>query len=200
MESLDFKRIISWGDACLILTDREIKIAIERKQIEFEPAPDQEAFSSIAIDLTLDSEISEFKTHAEGLETIIDPSHPDFDFDKAFDELAEPITINDSDGYLLEKGGLVLGWTKEYINLKIPSRLAARIEGKSSLARLGLGIHLTAPTIHAGFEGQIRLEMINHGPIPIRLRTGMPVCQLIFETTLGTPDRGYAGRFIGQTS
>ena len=109
------------------------------------------------------------------------------------------VEIDEENGYQFSPKKLILGWNKEYIDLKITSRLAARIEGKSSLARLGLSVHLTAPTIHAGFKGRIRLEMINHGPIPIRLRPGMPVCQLIFETTLGTPNRGYSGQFIGQT-
>lgn len=94
----------------------------------------------------------------------------------------------------------MLGWTREYINLKIASRLAARVEGRSSLSRWGVGIHLTAPTIHAGFEGQIRLEMVNHGPVSILLRPEMPICQLVIETTLGTAERAYSGQFSGQTS
>ena len=77
-------------------------------------------------------------------------------------------------------------------------RLAARVEGKSSLARLGLAVHVTAPTIHAGFDGHTQLEIINHGGVPIRLRTGMRIYQLIFEQTLGTPVKGYSGRFSGQ--
>jgi dCTP deaminase len=94
----------------------------------------------------------------------------------------------------------VLGWTKEKVKLRSPARVAARVEGKSSLARLGLAIHVTAPTIHAGFKGQIQLEIINHGPLPVRLRPGMPVCQLIFEQTLGVPDRGYGGQFSSQAA
>jgi dCTP deaminase len=86
------------------------------------------------------------------------------------------------------------------VTLVSHNRIAARIEGKSSLARLGLGVHITAPTIHAGFAGQIRLEMINHGKVPIRMRVGMRVCQLIFEQTLGTPEKGYQGQFSGQVS
>jgi dCTP deaminase len=86
------------------------------------------------------------------------------------------------------------------VDLNANARLAARIEGKSSLARLGLAVHVTAPTIHAGSKGQIQLEIINHGPLPIRLRPGMPVCQLIFEQTLGVPDRAYGGQFIRQAA
>jgi dCTP deaminase len=103
-----------------------------------------------------------------------------------------------AEGYLLQPNHLVLAWTREYVNLVSHNRVAARVEGKSSLARFGLGIHVTAPTIHAGFDGHIRLEMVNHGKIPIRLRTGMRICQLIFEQTLGTPEKGYQGQFSGQ--
>ena len=104
----------------------------------------------------------------------------------------------DAEGYLLNRDQLILAWMTEYISLRPASRVAARIEGKSSLARLGLAVHMTAPTIHAGFDGHIRLEIVNHGPLPIRLRPGMRLCQLIFEQTLGTPERGYQGQFTGQ--
>ncbi|HEX9587843.1 MAG TPA: hypothetical protein VGA15_08865 [Bradyrhizobium sp.] len=78
------------------------------------------------------------------------------------------------------------------------ARLAARVEGKSSLARLGIAVHLTAPTIHAGFKGRVRLEIVNHGPLPIVLKSGMRICQFIFEMTHGTPEAGYKGQFLGQ--
>lgn len=99
----------------------------------------------------------------------------------------------------MEPGSFVLGWTEENIELPVHARLAARVEGKSSLARLGIGIHITAPTIHAGFKGPIQLEICNHGPIRVKLMGNMPVCQLIFEQTLGTPDKGYSGQFFAQS-
>lgn len=68
----------------------------------------------------------------------------------------------------------------------------------SPVARLGVGVHVTAPTIHAGFRGQVMLEMYNLGSWKVRLETGMPICQLIFEQTLGTPNAGYAGQFQEQ--
>ncbi len=103
-----------------------------------------------------------------------------------------------ADGYVLEPGVFVLGWTAENVELPTETRIAARVEGKSSLARLGIGIHITAPTIHAGFKGSIQLEICNHGKLRVRLIHGMPVCQLIFEQTLGTPEKGYSGQFFGQ--
>lgn len=184
----------------MILTDREIKIALDRQLIIIDPLPRDDAFSSTSVDLTLYRVIREFKLRTEGIETVIDPTHRGYRFDAVSAELAAERTINKAKGYLLHPDRLVLGWTTEHVDLMIQARLAARVEGKSSLARLGLGVHVTAPTIHAGFKGQIQLEMINHGPLPIRLRPGMSICQLILEQTLGTPDRGYAGQFAGQAA
>lgn len=102
----------------------------------------------------------------------------------------------------------MLGWTAEYIQLPHRSRLAARVEGKSSLARLGLGIHVTAPTIHAGFGcgpdikdhpgSPLQLEIWNIGNLTIVLDPGTAICQLIFEEVHGTPEKGYAGTFAIQ--
>jgi dCTP deaminase len=61
-------------------------------------------------------------------------------------------------------------------------------------------VHMTAPTIHAGFVGQIQLEMYNLGPYDIILDAGMTICQLIFEISFGTPIKGYEGQFSGQTA
>lgn len=181
----------------MILTDREIQIAIERGSISIEPRPGDVAFSSTSLDLTLDDQLTDFNIKDDGMERIVDPSHPKFGAETTLKEVAVNHTI-DKDGFLLQPGKLTLGWTKEFVNLETTARLAARIEGKSSLARLGLAVHTTAPTIHAGFKGQIRLEMVNHGPLPIRLRPDMRICQLIFELTLGTPDLGYKGQFDSQ--
>lgn len=180
----------------MILTDREIKMAIERRSIIIDPSPDESAFASTSVDLTLDPALSEFKSSA--IERVVDPSLDTFDHEAALGELTERFSINPKDGYPLQPKRLVLAWTAEYIDLRNDVWLAARVEGKSSLARLGLGIHITAPTIHAGFDGRIRLEVINHRAVPIRLRAGMRICRLVFEQTLGTPDKGYRGRFSGQ--
>jgi dCTP deaminase len=160
----------------VILTDREIQIALNRKQIIIDPLPAAEAFSSTSVDLTLDPVLSFFKTGTASVKKVIDPTHPDYNIDEVLKELTETETIDQEKGYDLPVRHLVLGWTAEYVELPIDARLAARIEGKSSLARLGLGVHLTAPTIHAGFVGQIRLEILNHGHFPITLKPGMRIC------------------------
>lgn len=94
------------------------------------------------------------------------------------------------------KGSVVLEKTFETVTL--PSYLSGRIEGKSSLARLGLAVHITAPTIQAGFSGPLYLEMFNAGPFTLELSPGMEIAQLILEH-LGLPSTsGYAGQFQGQ--
>jgi dCTP deaminase len=186
----------------VILTDREIKIYVRRKLITIDPEPDEDtAYHSTAVDLRLDPTISIFTSlpSQAGVRrlTEIDPGDPDFDPDAAIKALTNNKVIDPNTGYRLQRDILILGWTKEYVDLK-QSRLAARVEGRSSLARLGLSIHLTAPTIHAGFQGRIRLEIVNHGHHPIILRSEMRICQLIFEQTFGTPEKDYQGQFSGQ--
>ncbi|MGH7037956.1 MAG: dCTP deaminase [Stellaceae bacterium] len=149
--------------------------------------------------LTLDPIIKEFKTPDGGIETIIDPTNANFKDEEVLTNIIEQKTI-DASGYVIHPQKFILGWTAEYIDLKYDTRVAARIEGKSSLARLGLGVHMTAPTIHARFNGQIRLEIANHGLFPIRLRPHMRICQLVFEMTLGAPEKAYQDQFLGQTS
>jgi len=183
----------------VILTDREIKIAIARRLIVIDPPPDESAaFTSTAVDLTLDSSIKIFKKNVAGLERTIDPSAPGFNSEDTIRELTDPKTISAS-GFKLEPGNFILAWTREYVSLSLLTRIAARVEGRSSLARFGVGVHITAPTIHAGFAGPIQLEMLNHGIVPLLLRPGMRICQLIFENTLGTPEKGYSGQFLEQS-
>jgi dCTP deaminase len=183
----------------VILTDREIQIAIEAGSIAIDPAPRGEAYSSTSVDLTLDGTLSEYRTGAKGVQKIADPALRDYDHEEVARELLKEVVIDPTDGWVFKPDRLVLAWTAEYVELKPHARLAGRVEGKSGLARLGIAVHVTAPTIHAGFEGQIRLEMFNHGAIPVRLRAGMRICQLILEQTLGTPVKSYKGRFAGQT-
>jgi len=94
----------------------------------------------------------------------------------------------------------MLARTQEWIELPRTARLAARVEGRSSLARLGVAVHLTAPVIHAGFRGYITLEITNPGPLPIRLRPGMQICQLVLELLFGTPSKEMTGLFQDQES
>ncbi len=179
----------------MILTDREIKIALEKGQITIDPLPDEAtSYQSTAVDLTLSPIIRHFKEGVSGIH--FDPGAEDYDYNSVIEmvttreELTAPFT--------LVPQALLLAWTNETINIPNNSRLAARVEGRSSLARLGVSIHLTAPTIHAGFTGPIQLEVVNHGLTAVILRPGMRICQLIFDMTFGTPAKGYSGQFLGQ--
>jgi len=98
-------------------------------------------------------------------------------------------------GYPLERSQFVLGITLEYLSLPIEHEinndtgtcLAARIEGRSSVARCGIIVHFTAPTIHPGFDGTLTLEILNLGPTRFILQPGMPIAQLIVEEVKGIP-------------
>jgi dCTP deaminase len=176
----------------MILTDREIQLALANRQIEITPLPADDAFASTSVDLTLDAPGEVWK-QLPGQP--IRPGAAGYSYASL---AGRKDRITSLDGYTLVPAAFLLAWTRERIALPITSRLAARVEGKSSLARLGLGVHLTAPTIHAGFAGRIQLEIVNFGPHEIILNVGMPICQLIFEMTFGTAAKGYAGQFAGQ--
>lgn len=89
----------------------------------------------------------------------------------------------------LEPGEFILGCTRETVTL--PREVAARVEGKSSLGRIGLAVHITAGFIDPGFHGQITLEIANLGPWPIRLRAGMAIAQIAFMPMCSPPDKVY---------
>ncbi|HXY34612.1 MAG TPA: hypothetical protein VEI07_10320 [Planctomycetaceae bacterium] len=189
----------------MILSDREILAAIDRQAIKISPPPRAEAYSSTAVDLRLSADLVEWtRPSRHGVESVVCPAHPEYDFDSVRRTYCTSVRIP-ADGYVFKSHAFILGWTEEKIQLPHRSRLAARVEGKSSLARLGIGVHVTAPTIHAGFGfkkddanfagSPLQLEMWNAGPADVKLAVGMPICQLIFEIVDGTPEKGYEGRF-----
>jgi dCTP deaminase len=192
----------------MILSDREIRAALARGALRMTPPPTLERYSSMAVDFTLGSDLRQWKElNTMASVPTIRPGSPHFHAPTLLDSLTEQIRISDA-GFSLKPGQLVLGWTIEKIQLPEQSRLAARVEGKSSLARLGLGVHVTAPIIHAGFgfkasdqnyEGtSIQLEIWNVGLWPIILDPGIAICQLVFEEVHGTPELGYSGVFAQQ--
>lgn len=185
----------------MILPDREIQVAIQERQILIEPVPSPDRYSSSSLDLTLGRPIRIWNRHdTPGVEPMIMcPGAPDYNYAEVAKKHTQVKELG-ADGHVIEPGDFILGWTAEDVTLPTQTRIAARVEGKSSLARIGIGIHITAPTIHAGFSGSIQLEIFNLGPLYVRLVPGMPVCQLIFELTLGTPQKGYQGQFANQQS
>jgi dCTP deaminase len=193
----------------MILSDSEIKLALARGFIRITPLPEADKFSSMAIDLSLDEELSVWKpgrSAAAAEAPIVAPKSPGFDVTALLSEHGDTVLLPPA-GFVLEPWAFLLGWTVERIQLPHSSRLAARVEGRSSLARLALGVHVTAPIIHAGFGHtgeaaylgtRIRLEIWNFGPFRIRLEKGMKICQLMLEEVHGTPEKGYEGVFATQ--
>jgi dCTP deaminase len=198
----------------MILSDREIEAAVAHQLIVIEPLPDRALWTSTAIDLTLDAVLLEWLPGPlpTGERLRIRPFGPNFNIQGLTDDprFARKVVIDASEGYNLGPGQFVLGYTQQRLQLPHSSRIAARVEEKNSLARLGVGVHVTAPTIHAGFGYDpthperpgipIQLEIFNLGRFPLVLDVGMPICQLILEEVREVPLKGYTGRFREQTA
>lgn len=157
-----------------------------------------------------------YDTHSVDLslgDEIVIPEPGTYTFDLAQPEPLSPfltrnsrrVSIHPETAFPLKPHQFILGRTREFVSLPIDhpenveTCLAARIEGKSSRARVGLLIHFTAPTVHPGFSGTLTLEMINLGPTSILLRPGMSIAQLIIEEVKGIP-RPNPSQFQGQTN
>jgi dCTP deaminase len=172
----------------MILSNVEILQAIDNGEIRIEPLEDRDPgkkpFNTTSIDLRLGAQISipkrapaAFDLRSEGIAQFLAANSTHF-------------TISHNQPYCLPPNQFVLGRTKEKVSFPIaPSRqcYSARVEGRSSLARCGLLVHFTAPTIHAGFDGTLTLEMINLGPLDFLLHLEMYICQLIIEEVRGGP-------------
>ncbi len=197
----------------MILSDREIKAALTNRFIVISPEPPEERWTSTAIDLSLDGVLLNWKEPAappSGGDNRLYPNRDGFDIRTMLgdDRYTARTAIDPERGFTLEPRLFVLGFNLEKIWLPKDSRIAARVEGKSSLARLGVGIHVTAPTIHAGFGFNptkpddpglpIQLEIFNLGNQRVVLDIGMPICQLILEEVREVPNKGYANRFSTQ--
>ena len=150
----------------MILSDRDIRMFISCGAIAIEPSTTDCAYSSTSLDLRLDQELLRFHSSPDGRSETLDPSCKDHVFEAVIRQMAVATRIG-SGGFELQPQAMVLAWTMERIGLDVMSRIAARVEGKSSLARIGLAIHITAPTIHAGFRGAIQLEIF----MPLRCRS-----------------------------
>ena len=173
----------------MILSDVEIREALDTEKIEITPAPAKEQFDTSSLDLRLGHQFKRYKRELAGVETIVDPAV--FDYREMSSEYTEVIETpsEDNGSVVIKPEELVLATTLEKIHLPEESQIAARIEGRSTLARIGLSVHVTAPTIQLGFRGHLVLEIKNHGKLRIRLTPDMIICQLIFER-VGKPASG----------
>jgi dCTP deaminase len=110
------------------------------------------------------------------------------------DEHSKSVVVG-SEGFRLNPLTFALGSTMEQVNM--PANMAGRLDGKSSLARLGLFIHITGGNIDPGFSGRVTIELFNARRKAIILRPGWPICQIVFSTLASRARRPYEGRYQG---
>jgi dCTP deaminase len=171
----------------LILSDRDIRKQIESGRLVIEPF-DPDLVQPSSVDLRVDDE---FRVFANTRYPYIDVRNP-------MEDLTEVVKVKTDEPFILHPGEFVLGSTLERVSL--PDDLVGRIEGKSSLGRLGLLIHSTAGFIDAGWTGHLTLELSNVANLPITIYPGMKIGQLcLFEMT-SPAERPYGerGKYQGQ--
>jgi dCTP deaminase len=172
------------GSSLVILSDRSLREAIAAGRLVIDPL-DDDAIQPSSIDVRLDNRFRVFYT----------ARHPYIDVKQPMDDLTELVEVKPDDAFILHPGEFVLGSTLEEIG--IPPDLAARLEGKSSLGRLGLMTHSTAGFLDPGFVGHVTLELSNVANLPITLYPGMRIGQIaVFQLTTAA-ERPYGSRGVG---
>lgn len=178
----------------MILSDRDIKEAIRSGRVKVS-SPESELFEHIhasSMDLRLGNI---FKVYEHSKYALLDPKNP-----MTFAKNMRIIDIADNEPFIIQPGEFVLGVTQETIS--IPDDLVVRVEGRSSLGRLGIIIHSTAGFVDPGFSGTITLEISNLNRLPIALYPGMRVCQIAFEMMTSPAETPYhkkkGSKYMGQ--
>ena len=157
----------------MILSDAMLLAAIERGDLRFDPPVDlEQQVQPASIDLRLGST---FRIFNYGHHALIDPREG-----VDLEAITELVELHGRP-FILHPGAFVLGTTLEYV--AIPVNLVGRLEGRSSIGRLGVIVHATAGFVDPGFEGTITLEISNAGKIPVALHSGMRICQLTLLET-----------------
>lgn len=185
----------------MILSDGEIKHAIKTGQISISPPPEDDQYGPSSLDLHIGEEFREWDPAVlkmPGFEPVVRLSEYKH---SVLTHFLREVHKQEDGTILLPPKGFVLALTREVVTLPIESRIAARVEGRSSLARSGLMVHLTAPTIHCSFTGQITLEILNQGVFTFRLTPNVDrICQIIFERLGKEPEDALDSTFQGQKS
>ncbi len=155
----------------MLLSDRDLKTALASKKIIIQPFPDLAVqLGSCSIDLRLGNT---FRVFEAGVHGVIDPRK------NSAAEFTKEITVEEGKPFIMQPGDFVLGTTVERI--EVPDDLTGRLEGRSSIGRLGIVIHSTAANIECGFKGHITLELANMGKLPVALYPNMRICSISFE-------------------
>jgi len=172
------------------LSDRDIIAALNAGRIGIDPRPEDRVVSGVSVDLCLGHRFRVFSSHTI---PYIDLSGSREQVDQAVEKvMGDEVHISDQETFVLHPGELALGVTLESITL--PDDLVGWLDGRSSLARLGLMVHVTAHRIDPGWSGNIVLEFFNSGKLPLALRPGMAIGAMSFETLTGPAERPYTKR------
>lgn len=175
----------------MILSDGHIRLLMKQGLIQIEPNPWDECMQPASVDLRLGPTFQVFRQNHEV--SVVDPLERQ--------DLTETVTLEVPGGLILHPREFMLAATEEVVKITgegiaLPDDpswrgLAGRVEGKSSLGRIGLLIHSTAGYIDPGFRGNITLELSNVSNLPIRLTPGMRICQIQFLLLSSPPERPY---------
>ncbi|WP_278942383.1 dCTP deaminase [Methanobrevibacter smithii] len=155
-----------------ILSDKTIKEYLEEGKIVIDSLKDEQQIQPSSVDMRLGDEFKVFKVIRK---PYIDPKD-----EEDIAEYMESSTVPEGEAFIIHPNEFALATTQEYV--KVPDDLVARVEGRSSMGRLGVTMHVTAGYVDPGFEGRITLEISNIGAMPVALYPGQRVCQLVFET------------------
>lgn len=162
----------------VILSDRDLRTELAAGRIIIEPF-DEACVQPSSIDIKVHNLFRVFRNHTAGI----------IDVKKDMTDLTELVDIPLDGVFILHPGEFVLGSTLERV--AVPNDLVARVEGKSSLGRLGLLIHSTAGFIDAGFDGHVTLELANVANLPITLYPGMKIGQISFMKMTSPAEKPY---------
>ncbi|RDK96686.1 dCTP deaminase [Enterobacillus tribolii] len=172
------------------LCDRDIEAWLDSGKLEISPRPPVERISGATVDVRLGNKFRVFRDHTA---PYIDLSGPKDEVTAALERvMSDEIIIAEPDAFFLHPGELALAVT--YESVKLPDDLVGWLDGRSSLARLGLMVHVTAHRIDPGWQGKIVLEFYNSGKLPLALRPGMLIGALSFEPLSGPAARPYNRR------
>ena len=167
-----------------VLSDRDIRAAIEAGEVVIKPYDPQDLQPS-SVDLHLDRRFRVFRNNRYAYIDVRSPQ-PD---------LTEMLSVADDEPFILHPGEFVLGQVLEWVEL--PDNLVSRLEGKSSLGRLGLLIHSTAGYVDPGWKGNLTLELSNVANLPIALYYGMKIGQISFFRMSSPVERPYGSPELG---
>ena len=156
----------------MVLSDVDIKKALDIGRIKISPKPNlKEQLGSCSIDLRLGNT---FRVFEHSKKPYIDPAKKDYS-----NEITSEIILKEGEQFIMQPGDFVLAVTFEKVS--IPDNLMGRLEGRSSLGRLGIVVHSTASIFDPGWDGKCVLELGNLGRMAVALTVGMRICAMTFE-------------------